>query len=70
MLFTDSEMDEDAPEVEEEEEFTEYFNRTREFWLNQAESVAEKEGLEVTGRRIKKAGIRMAEEFYNNSKKS
>ena len=63
-------MDEDVPEVEEEEEFTEYFSRTKEFWLDQAESVAEKEGLEVTGRRIKKAGIRMAEEFYNNSKKS
>ena len=70
ILFKDSEMEEDAPEVEEEEEFAEYFSRTKEFWLDQAESIAEKEGLEVTGRRIKKAGIRMAEEFFNNSKKS
>ena len=63
-------MEEDAPVVEEEEEFADYFSRTKEFWLDESESVAEKEGLEVTGRRIKKAATRMAEEFYSNSKKS
>ena len=63
-------MDEDAPGIEDEEEFLDYFSRTKEFWLDQAESVAEKEGLEVTGRRIKKAATRMAEEFFNSSMKS
>ena len=63
-------MEEDAPVVEKDEKFQDYFSRTKEFWLDESESVAEKEGLEVTGRRIKKAATRMAEEFYTNSKKS
>ena len=69
-FIVDSDMEEDAPEVQEDEEFADYFSRTKEFWLDEAEYVAEKKGLEVTGRRIKKAATRMAEEFYSNSKKS
>ncbi len=61
-------MDEDAPDVDGDEDCADYFGRTKDFWLDQAERVAEKEGLEVTGRRIKKAATRMAEEFYSSKK--
>lgn len=67
-IISDSDMEEEIPEVRGEEEFAEYFSRTKEYWLDQAETLAEKEGVEATGRRIKKAANRMAEEFYGNRK--
>ncbi len=66
--FTDSDMDEGMPVIEEDEDFADYFSRTKYFWLEEAEKLAKSEGLDVTGRQMKKAASRMAEEHFNSKK--
>ncbi len=65
---TDSDMEEGIPVIEEDEDFPDYFSRTKYFWLEEAEKLAKSEGLDVTGRQVKKAASRMAEEHFNSKK--
>ncbi len=57
-------MEEDIPEVTSGEEFASYFGRSKDFWLCQADELAEKEGVEATGKVLKMKAREMAEDYF------
>ena len=57
-------MDVDAPPIESGEDFDTYFDRTTEFWLEQADEMAKEEGIAVSDKQLKKAAKNMAKEYY------
>ncbi|KAI0236404.1 Kelch domain-containing protein 4 [Lamellibrachia satsuma] len=68
----DDDDDDEAMEAEDElppvvtsgESAKDYFSRNHDFWMQEADAVATKEGLSVTGKQLKKAALKMAEEFF------
>ena len=56
--------DELPPVVTSGELAKDYFSRNHDFWMQEADAVATKEGLSVTGKQLKKAALKMAEEFF------
>ena len=60
-------MDEEIPRVKSGESVTDYFGRTRDYWLQEADQEAEASGAEVTGKQLKKEALKLAEIFYKQS---
>ena len=60
--------DEPPPAVTSGETAKDYFSRNRDYWMQEADTVATKEGITVTGKQLKKAALKMAEEFFEKQK--
>ena len=56
--------DEPPPAVTSGETAKDYFSRHRDFWMQEADDVATKQGLSVAGKQLKKDALKMAEEFF------
>ena len=56
--------DEPPPAVTSGETAKDYFSRNRDFWMQEADDVATKQGLSVAGKQLKKDALKMAEEFF------
>jgi hypothetical protein len=54
----------DTPEVEEDESFPDYFDRTQEFWLDLADKDLKEEGKEPTAKTTKTFAMKLADSFY------
>ena len=61
-------MEEDAPAVVEDEDPSAYFERTQDYWLEHAQQVARKEGIEVSAKKLKKAASKMAAEHVSSQR--
>ena len=58
----------EAPSVKKGEDADGYFSRNKDYWMLRADEVAEKEGLDVSTKQLKKAAKKMAEEFFQSEK--
>ena len=61
------ELGECAPPVKESESSKDYFSRTQDYWTEQAQTVAQREGITAKPKQILKAAQRMAHEFFDKS---
>lgn len=57
-------MEVPAPDVRSDESLNDYFGRTRDHWLQIADSQAEKKGEELLGKALKKVAFQMADIHY------
>ena len=62
--FAYTAMEEDIPTIESAESVTDYFSRTKDFWLELADNEAEESGIEITGKQLKKRAFALAEEHF------
>ena len=66
--FSDSDMeDEAAPDARHGESLNDFFGRTRDYWLEAADTRAERAGIELLGKALKKEAFAMAEEHFKAS---
>ena len=56
----------EAPSTKAGEDVEAYFSRNKDYWMLRADDMAEKEGLEVSTKQLKKAAKKMAEEFFQS----
>merc|ERR1712178_7643 len=51
--------DEDIPDINEGESFEEFFGRTQDFWIEEAQELAKEEKIQTTEKKIKKVAQKM-----------
>jgi len=66
---SDSDMDMEIPTINSGEEVTDYFSRNKDYWLLVADDEATKEGVELSGKNLKKKALKMAENYFTSQKR-
>lgn len=70
LFSSDSDMDicfDDAPALTEGESVTDYFDRTREYWMTKAQEFSDEEGLGVKGKTLVKLARDLCKSACSNS---
>ncbi|KAJ8302928.1 hypothetical protein KUTeg_019324 [Tegillarca granosa] len=55
----------DVPSIDEEEEFKVYFERTKQFWIEQSQKYFENENMKVSKRTVEKFAKEMCQEYFS-----
>lgn len=55
---------EDAPDRKDDEDGTEYYDRTKEYWFEQARSYCQNQGLRMSDRKLAKLASEMCLDVY------
>ena len=64
-----SDMEEEVPEVKSDESVSDYFGRTRDYWLSQADAAASAQGVDMPWKQLKKQALALAEQHHQQHSK-
>lgn len=56
-------MDDNPPPVKNDEELSEYFGRTKEYWMDKADEEAEDKNLKLSAKQLKSNALELARLF-------
>lgn len=57
---------EDAPDRKDEEDRKDYFDRTKEYWVEQARTYCESQGLRMSDRKLVKLASEMCHDIFED----
>ena len=69
-ILSESDMEEEVPAVRPGESLNDYFGHSKDYWLEQADTLVSKDSQQLTGKQLKKAAFQMAEEFFKQQGES